>query len=389
MSYLLHRAILRVRKGRRKYIPMALQIIVGVCLLSLSISLSFSLLKQMWEFSSYMNIPFAGVSTEVGDNSTKITESDLKKLKSLSLKNDFIYYKQFLSGEPFTIIFADKDFLTDIMGAESAVDTKLVAGQEVIDILQNWTPIDIQLRKFYDPEKRELFGYSLKEITPIKNLDYSAPGLLSAVTYTEGSLQVTSFDNVLLFPLEACGEFLCQSIFALPITSSNNAEITDDLNEIQSCLLSAHPGNSYKIINFGEEVRRTLSRNEQLASTVAILAGFILVIVFFGLTGLLLVFLNQRQREYAISLMCGATYHQLLTESYLEIALLVIMSTLLGTLSSIPFLPLFGGMGVSVHFSVWTLIVCIIGAMLVSLVVCVLSFQKIKRITPINVLKDL
>lgn len=65
MSYLLHRAILRVRKGRRKYIPMALQIIVGVCLLSLSISLSFSLLKQMWEFSSYMNIPFAGVSTEV------------------------------------------------------------------------------------------------------------------------------------------------------------------------------------------------------------------------------------------------------------------------------------------------------------------------------------
>ena len=116
MSYLLHRAILRVRKGRRKYIPMALQIIVGVCLLSLSISLSFSLLKQMWEFSSYMNIPFAGVSTEVGDNSTKITESDLKKLKSLSLKNDFIYYKQFLSGEPFTIIFADKDFLTDYGG---------------------------------------------------------------------------------------------------------------------------------------------------------------------------------------------------------------------------------------------------------------------------------
>lgn len=73
MSYLLHRAILRVRKGKRKYIPMALQIIVGVCLLSLSISLSFSLLKQMWEFSSYMKIPFAGVSTEIGDNSTKIT----------------------------------------------------------------------------------------------------------------------------------------------------------------------------------------------------------------------------------------------------------------------------------------------------------------------------
>jgi ABC-type antimicrobial peptide transport system permease subunit len=189
--------------------------------------------------------------------------------------------------------------------------------------------------------------------------------------------------------LEACGEFLCQSIIALPITSPDNAKITDDLNKIQSCLLSTHPDNSYKIINFGEEVRRTLSRNEQLASTVAILAGFILVIVFFGLTGLLLVFLNQRQREYAISLMCGATYHQLLTESYLEIALLVIMSTLLGTLFSIPFLPLLGGMGVSVHFSVWTLIVCIIGAMLVSLVVCVLSFHKIKSITPINVLKDL
>ena len=113
--------------------------------------------------------------------------------------------------------------------------------------------------------------------------------------------------------------------------------------------------------------------------------------MFFGLTGLLLVFLNQRQREYAISLMCGATYHQLLTESYLEIALLVIMSTLLGTLSSIPFLPLFFVVKQEFLecFSVWTLIVCIIGAMLVSLVVCVLSFQKIKRITPINVLKDL
>ena len=377
MSYLLHRAILRVRKGRRKYIPMALQIIVGVCLLSLSISLSFSLLKQMWEFSSYMKIPFAGVSTEIGDNSTKITESDLKKLKSLSLENDFTFYKQYLSGEPFTIVFADKDFLTGIMGAESAVDKKLMAGQ------------DIQLRKFYDPERRMLFGYSLKKITPIKTLDYAAPGLLSAVTYTEGSLQVTSFENVLLFPLEACGEFLCQSIIALPITSPDNAKITDDLNKIQSCLLSTHPDNSYKIVNFGEEVRRTLCRNEQLASTVAILAGFILVIVFFGLTGLLLVFLNQRQREYAVSLMCGATFHQLLAESYFEIALLVILSTLPGTLSSIPFLPLFGGMGVSVHFSVWTLIVCIIGAMLVSLVVCVLSFHKIKRITPINVLKDL
>ena len=77
MMYLFHRARLRVQKNGKKYIPMGLQIIVGVCLISLSLSLAFNSFQQMSEFSSYLKIPFAGISTDSSTESSGITKDDL------------------------------------------------------------------------------------------------------------------------------------------------------------------------------------------------------------------------------------------------------------------------------------------------------------------------
>ena len=255
--------------------------------------------------------------------------------------------------------------------------------------LADWVPADEVLAGVFDPEDRSLFGIPLREATPLEELQYTAPGLLSAIQYAQGTLEVTSFADVLVLPLEAGDGFPCQSIVALPFAASDGAEIAGDLQEIQSYLAAVHPDGRYRIRNYGEEVQSALRRNETLAATVSVPAGFVLVIVCFGMAGLLLVLFHQRRREYAVALLCGASVCQLLVESYLEVAVLVVFGTLLGSVSAIPFLPLFEGMGVSVQFSGAALAVCMIGAVSVSLLVCLASFYKIRQLSPVRVLKDL
>lgn len=390
MMYLFHRALLRVQKNGKKYIPMGLQIIVGVCLLSISLSLAFNSFQQMSEFSSYLKIPFAGISTDSSTESSGITKDDLLYLKKNYAGNRMAFYKQYLSVEPFTIVFADSDFFSEIMGMKTVPSSGIaVAGQNALDALRNWTPADPKLAKFYSETNGTFFGHRVEEIVSLETMEYKAPGLLSAVSYTTDSLKVPSFDDVIIFPLEDSNDFDCQSILALLFNSPEGTELHTPLNEIQTYLLSVHPNSGYVVRNYGGEVQQTLGRNEHLANTLAILAGFILVIVFFGLVGLLLVLLNKRRQEYAITLMCGANHTQLMFEAYLEIFLFVICSTLIGSFLSIPFLPFFSSMGVPVSYSVWTLVICTLGAILISMAVCIVSFYRIMSISPVNVLKDL
>ena len=110
MRYLFHRAFLRVLKNRRKYIPMCLQIIVGVCLISISLSLTFNSFQQLTEFSRYLEIPFAAVTTDWGEDTSGITEEDGQYLRETYSEDHIVIYKQYLSAELFYVIFANSDF---------------------------------------------------------------------------------------------------------------------------------------------------------------------------------------------------------------------------------------------------------------------------------------
>lgn len=390
MRYLFHRAFLRVLKNRRKYIPMCLQIIVGACLISISLSLTFNSFQQLTEFSRYLEIPFAAVTTDWGEDTSGITEDDGQYLRETYSEDHIVIYKQYLSAEPFYVIFANSDFFREIMGMKGTlpVDTA-VAGKHALEILKNWEPTDQKLAEVYDKQNGIFFGYRVEEILSLETLDYRAQGLLSAAGYTMESWEVPSFEDVVILPLMDGKEFLCQTIVALPFKSSTGIELQSPLNDIETYLTSMHPNNSYVIRNYGGEIQETLEKNKLLSNTLATAAGFVLVIVFFGLLGLLLVLLNKRQREYAIALMCGANHAQLMIEGYVEIFFLVMASTLIGSFLSIPFLPFFSSMGVPAYYSIWTLVSCALGSIFSSIMVCLVSFYRIAHVSPVNVLKDL
>ena len=68
---------------------------------------------------------------------------------------------------------------------------------------------------------------------------------------------------------------------------------------------------------------------------------------------------------------------------------IVIVSTLIGNLLSIPFLPIFDGVGVKNTYSIYSMIICTIASILLSTLICTILSQKLKYISPIKCLKDL
>lgn len=390
MNYLLQKAVKRAKKNAKKYIPLVLQIIIGVCMISLSLTVALNFSKQMGEFQKELVLPFAGVSTRMPGDADNITLDDWEYIKASYASEGLTYYKQYYAEEFFNIVFADDGFYKNIMGMKDSPQKETVfVGKNAQDSLVGWKPNDKNLAKNYDEARAALFGFQISDFVLLESVEYEARGLLSAISYMEDSMNIASFDDFIILPLSAAGDMPCQSIVAIPIKSGEENTVSTTLTEIQAYIISQHPSGDYIVRNYGEEMQQALSRNNILAGLINFLAAFVLAIVALGLTGLLLVFINKRKREFAVSLMCGATYRQLIAEVFFEILSVVLLGTVLGNLLCIPFLPLFGGIGVATGYSVLSLVICVSGGMALSAAVYFMSLHKIKHISPVHTLKDL
>lgn len=398
MTYLIERAIKRVRRNRKRYALIVLQIVLGVCMISLSLNLTLGFHKQQGSFQNKSSRPYVAVTTDqrfIADKS-EITLEDWDNIKKQFAQGRQIsFYKQYAFSEgckgDISFLFVDGSFYKDIMGMKNvpARESVFIGKNAKQKLTETYRIDDQKAAKYLDIKKGTLFQWPIASFVPLETTGYDVEGLLSDTRYSDQSIQAGSFDDFIIFPLSAAQELPCNSYIAIPIGSEDDKTVSKQAVAIQTYLMTQHTGQRYTVRNYTAEVEATLGRNVHVSEMLNFLAGFVLVIVTFSLVGLLLVLLNQRKVEFAISFMCGANYRQILMEIFGEIALVVVGSAVLGNLLSIPILPMFAGSFVQVGYYVSTLAICVGGALLLCVFVCGVALHRIRLVSPVKSLKNL
>ena len=394
----MERAAKRVRGNRKRYALIVLQVALGVGMISLSLNLTIGFHKQFGSFQKQLSRPYVAVTTDqrFREEKSEITLEDWKNVKKRFAQGRQIsFYKQYAFSEgckgDIYFLFVDDSFYQDIMGMKNipARESVLIGKRARQRLTETRRIEDSKAATYLDRKKGTLFHWPIASFVPLETTGYDAEGLLSDTRYSDQSVQAGPFDDFIIFPLSAVQELPCNSYIALPTGSENNKTISKQAVAIQTYLMTQHPGQRYTVRNYTAEVKATLGRNVHVSEMLNFLAGFVLIIVTFSLVGLLLVLLNQRKVEFAISFLCGATYRQILMEVFGEIAFVVVGSAVLGNLLSVLILPMFAGSFVQVGYDISTLAICVGGALLLCVVVCGIALHRIRLVSPVKSLKNL
>lgn len=390
MIYLFEKAEKRIKRNIKKYFPIIIQIIVGVCILSISINIILSFNKQFNDLEEVFSFKYLTISTPITDN-TNINSEDLEYIK-----NNFYpvsFYKEYseFCKENFSILFANEAFYYELTGSNEFNKSVLI-GKYANKILNENYKFKDNIKKYFDNRKNTLFNIRISDFIILDDINCNFKNLLSDIKYTSNGIEFGSLDNYIIFPystIQDLEDLNCRDYIILPFNDKNKNDIVATAQNIQSYLNNKYTNTSYELRNYIGEAESILSRNIELSKIINFVLSFIFLIITFSLIGLLLIFMNKRKKEIAISFLCGASYNQLRLEIFLEIFFIVIVSTLIGNLLSIPFLPIFDGVGVKNTYSIYSMIICTIASILLSTLICTILSQKLKYISPIKCLKDL
>lgn len=393
MDYLWEKAFKRVRKNKKKYIALFVQIVLGMCMLSVSLNATISAQRQMQSFQKKYHSPYGGILSWGNTGQNAVTDEDWQYIRSRYGEQGISMYKQYGvsdgCSERFYVLFADTQFYSVVMGMTQAPEENSVyIGKNAKAYLDSASKMqDTNLETHYSEKEKTLFDREIASFLPLKMASYNTEILLSDVLYVPGAIVATSFDDVIIFPASTVQLLPVSTHIIFPLVEGTREKVSESLLEIRGFLKEMHPQVEYELKDYYAQISMLVNRNQYVVQLLLFLSVFTFFIIVFGLVGLLLVFINKRKKEIAVSLMCGARHGQIILETFLEILAVVSGSTVIGNLCSILFLPSLSGFAVKTEYSVLSLLLCTMGAVFLSSLVCSLALRKIKRITPIQVRK--
>lgn len=127
----------------------------------------------------------------------------------------------------------------------------------------------------------------------------------------------------------------------------------------------------------------------ELSDVVNLLTGICIVIVLIGLIGLILLMMNKRKKETAISIAIGATLAQLYLEVVLEIMIIIGIGGIVGIIASNIILlhaTYFNEFPISIN--PLTPIIISIASLIISILISIFPLFKIREISPNKALKS-
>lgn len=395
MRYLLYKAWKRFRANLRSYLFLIIQISVGVCMIAVSLNISFSFEEQFSAFRQSVNNRYISIQPGdvYGNSSDTLSVRDYREIQTeFEAEKDLLsYYKDYsLSnsdgsyGVP--VLFVDENFYTLLMKAANHREGGVYLGSRARQYLSDFmaTPSD-----FMDTKNQTVFGVPISSFVPLEKLDYQSKALLED-GFLSGVFGETDFEDYIIFPLSVyeglAAQPDCRSSLAVA-TGQNQAEQL--ARDVLVFLEQRHEGEEYQVYNYGTMAEDHLNRNRNIAGLLNALSAFVLIIVVFGFLGLLFILVSRRNREFAVALMCGASKRQILLEVFFEVLIGVLIGVCAGNLAGIPFLPLLGNAASPASYHMKTLLYTLLGGIAVSALVCLPPLRKMRRISPISILKNL
>lgn len=400
MRYLLIKAGKRFRANIRKYIFLIVQISVGVCMVAVSLNIIYTFQERFAAFRQsidnlYINIQ-AGEFYDTSPDALSVDDYQEIQKKFEAEKESISYYKEcdlYDAANDYwvPVLFVDDNFYPLLMKAENHQKGSVYIGNRVRRYLSEFMSLQNGVNQDYaDAEQDTLFGVPAASFISLEKLDYHSKALLED-GFMSGVAGEVDFNDYIIFPLSIYENLTAPPIGrnSLAISADQNDQANKLTKNILNYLEEQNKGEEYTVTNYYAMAKDNLNRDVHIAELLNVISAFILTIVVFGFLGLLFILIHQRNKEFAIALMCGATQGQIIFEMFIEVLLVVLMGVCIGNLASMLFLPFLGTQVASTTYHLKTFLFTLLGGIGVSALVCLLSLYRIKYISPIRILKNL
>lgn len=394
MYYLFETALHKIFFHSRKYILIVCQLMIGSCMIALSLNISFTFQQQLTELNQSVNNRYINISedTFISTNSDVLSLLDFIYIRDNIVTGDqtVSYYKEFTLHETHsgivTILFVDDHFYQNIMKAQNFNKQFVYIGDQAKSCLNN-----AQTNDFFNKEANTLFDAPISTFHSMNELECQSKSLLSDIYYAD-FIGERNFDNYIIFSIDMLDERyndtdISRNTILLSIDDGDDVEL-----QFQNIISYIHKTNQTDLVeinNYYRLIVDELNKNSNIATILNIISVFILCIVFLGYIGLLTIMINRRNKEFAVSLMCGAQRKQILIQIFIEVSIIVLFSVLLGNILSIPLLPIFSITGVNTTYHALTLFISITVGILISFIINIPVQLKVAKITPISLSKNL
>lgn len=396
MKYALYRAMRNTLHNIRQYIFVLFQIIVGIALLFISLSIEGSFGQEIEFYKSTLAQNLVTVSGYSDSKGLDITPKDFRyisdHLKPLSTQLaysiDFaIYIRAGIEEKRVPVYFVSDDYYLLLMNWDNSQSNAFYAGDWIVEALQESGVDSLNNPAIFNVQKKLLFDYPLLSYAQLdKNIvmKQTARSVLIEGVSDESS----SFQNSIFLPLNQYfayeQEVFGTSYLFVPI-DTNNLENTDSFCiDILKYLKSQHPKNDYqytKDFSFLLDRTNSLTQSTELFN---IISSIILVIVLFSLTGLLMLIIHRRRYAIATSMMCGASDYQISFELMAEVFFVVLTGTLFGILVGFLLLPSLHVEGFEIHYTYIAIFSCLGIGTAITVIGSLFMMIRARKITPLE-----
>lgn len=235
------------------------------------------------------------------------------------------------------------------------------------------------------------FDYNDKGIVTSDQVrrDDLMPTKANTALLTRGVIESFSIDlaTTLVLPIDWLDEQVCQSDDYL------NSEIklfSDDpsvYTEILDFVTQEADENTYYELSYDYyQLKDSLNDLQIDIRVMTALANFILLVSFVGAVGVLLVFLESRKKDFAISIAYGATIETVYLELFLEIMLVLLAVSGLSLIATAFFASMLSTAVYTVSFSLWSIPIAILFMLVVAILVTMIALFSIRKLTPVEIL---
>ncbi len=417
MSYAITKSFKRIKQNIKHYAFILAQVIVGILLLTMFLTINTSVNKEYNELKNKsddniikLNMAFQKDFTEGITLPSPFSYKDYQALKSdykESVRISYVVKKalNFITnnkGETgistIYVIFLTDEFL-QLYYPKAKIDNFnsqniSITGNNALNVLKYGKMIDETQKIFRECNTDEIAltnGNKLKLIKADSMSGFDNKQVIFDITIDS---QKINLDDVVMLPIKYLTDFkivpdAINTFVSFKLLNSNSLSKVGI--KIINYLYSKGQNNyDYFFDTTTEGYLRQTSGYKTYSIGLTILSVFILLIIIVGLTGILLIIINRRIREYAISMTLGATSKKLFFETILESTIVTFLGGVIGVLICILiFKYVIKFKQFNVYIDTRIILLSLFASVMIGIVASLLPLFKIKQITPMAVLRSL
>ncbi|MDP4182105.1 MAG: hypothetical protein Q8942_13575 [Bacillota bacterium] len=434
-NYIFKKSFFRFKRSFRQYLTIMIEVFIGIFILGIFLNISMSLHNDyQYMLSKGDNLKFEILFSKVG-KTNGLNNFDLMKWGQseatpfeykdesilpfdyqdcITLQQKFaddanvmffirrcLYYndkKRNISKSFYMFFVSDKLFLelykkpkTDYKIALVGYDAHDVLNKNNVlnkrDIIFNYSGSSPDKLIMNNGDKLEI--HNLSATNNKETFNYLLKGISIE---SENQINTNSF---IIIPIKYYYDFLHPKDIPdthLQINLNNSSQLGIKLTNIIQYLNNKH-GNQFSY-TIDSELNKYIKTTETIRDNALfanIVTFFSLVVIIIGLSGLMLLLVNKRIKEYAISIALGATKKVIFLETLMEATIVCLIGGVLGTILETVVLSqkiiCFNEFMVVVDNKVQ--FICIFAPILIGVLSTMFSMVKIVKLMPIEILKSL